>query len=71
MSERILRRKEVQQLTGLSCSTIYAFMQSDKFPKSINLGSSRMVGWSLSSIENWIETQCAQASSNSIDVGES
>jgi prophage regulatory protein len=60
MSERILRRKEVQQLTGLSCSTIYAFMKNNQFPKSLNLGG-RMVGWKLSSIENWIEAQCAKA----------
>lgn len=59
MSERILRRKEVQQLTGLSCSTIYAFMKNNQFPKSINLGG-RMVGWTLSSIENWIEAQCSK-----------
>jgi prophage regulatory protein len=61
MSERIIRRKEVQYLTGLSCTTIYDYMSKNQFPKSIQLGRGRMVGWTLTSIENWIEQQCAQA----------
>lgn len=60
MKERIIRRKEVQHLTGLSCTTIYDRMAKSEFPKNIPLGG-RMVGWKLSSIENWIEQQCAQS----------
>tara|TARA_B110000196_G_scaffold70119_1_gene59932 strand:- start:12562 stop:12777 length:216 start_codon:yes stop_codon:yes gene_type:complete len=71
MTERIVRLPEVKHLTGLSRTTIYSSMSNNQFPKNFSLGSSRMVGWTLSSIENWIEQQCAQASSNSIGVGES
>jgi len=35
-------------------------MASNEFPRSIPLGG-RMVGWKLSSIENWIENQAAKA----------
>ncbi len=71
VNERIIRLPEVKHLTGLSRTTIYSSMTKNQFPKSIQLGNGRMVGWTLSSIENWIEQQCAQASSNSIGVGES
>ena len=60
MIDRIIRRKEVEHLTGLSCSTIYERMSASEFPQSIPLGG-RMVGWRLSSIEGWIENQAAKA----------
>ena len=64
MIDRILRRKEVEHLTGLSCSTIYERMASNEFPRSIPLGG-RMVGWRVSAIEQWIETQTAKAGGQS------
>lgn len=64
MTDRILRRPEVEYLTGLSCTTIYDRMASNEFPRSIPLGG-RMVGWKLSSIENWIEGQAEKAGGQS------
>ena len=40
----ILRRKQVEQRTGLSRSTIYLRIQEGTFPRPINLGA-RAVGW--------------------------
>ena len=54
----ILRLKEVTALTGLSRSSIYAFMNAGRFPASMRLGE-RSVGWLAADIEEWIE-QCAQ-----------
>jgi len=54
----ILRLKEVTSLTGLSRSSIYAFMNAGRFPPSIRLGE-RSVGWLAADIEAWIE-QCTQ-----------
>lgn len=58
MSERILRRPEVQTRTGLSRSTIYDAMARGEFPKPIKLGL-RAVGWSEAEITAWLETRKA------------
>ncbi|MFN3828263.1 MAG: AlpA family transcriptional regulator [Micavibrio sp.] len=52
MNNRILRLPEVIKKTGLSRSSIYAYMPT-KFPTPIKLGE-RSVGWLESDIENWI-----------------
>lgn len=54
MSLKILRRKDVEEIVGLSRSTIYKLMSTGTFPRSIRLGP-RAVGWRLSDIEAWIE----------------
>jgi prophage regulatory protein len=41
----ILRRKQVEARTGLSRSTIYARISEGTFPKPIDLGGGRAVGW--------------------------
>jgi predicted DNA-binding transcriptional regulator AlpA len=40
----ILRRKQVEQRTGLSRSTIYLRIAQGTFPKTVSLGA-RAVGW--------------------------
>ncbi len=50
---RLIRRKEVQDKTGLGASSIYAMMKTGKFPKCLNL-SERRVAWLESDIDNWI-----------------
>ncbi len=56
MADKILRRHEVEACTGLSRSTIYAWMQKGSFPKPVGLGS-RLVGWRESDIAAWIEAR--------------
>lgn len=51
--ENILRLNNVINRTGLSKSSIYAFIKANKFPKSISLGL-RSVGWLESEINEWI-----------------
>lgn len=46
----ILRRRQVEQLVGLSRSTIYQRMRDGTFPRAVPLGG-RMVGWRASDIE--------------------
>ena len=53
---KILRLPEVMVITGLSRSSIYAFMKDDLFPKPINLGA-RAVGWLADDIEEWIQNR--------------
>jgi prophage regulatory protein len=49
----ILRRRYVEQRTGLSRSTLYQYMKDGAFPKPVQLGL-RAVGWLESDISKWI-----------------
>lgn len=51
--DRILRRPEVEQMTGLSRSEIYRRIALGVFPKARKLGSNA-VGWLLSEIQAYI-----------------
>lgn len=56
MTERILRRPEVEARTGLSRSTLYAMMADGEFPKPVLLGK-RAVGWPEATIGEWLESR--------------
>lgn len=58
--ERILRRPEVEYRTGLSRSTIYAWMELNEFPRPIALGA-RLVGWRESDVEAWLAAREVKA----------
>ena len=58
--EILLRRKQVEQLTGLSRSSIYSAMQCGAFPKPIRL-LGRSVAWTQSSVDQWIAARIAAA----------
>jgi len=51
--ERILKRGEVEHITGLSRSEIYRKIQSNTFPSPVRLGP-QAVGWRLSAVQAWI-----------------
>ena len=55
---RILRRKSVQEKTGLSRSSLYALEAAGNFPKSIQLGP-RAIGFLESEIDKWIAERVA------------
>jgi prophage regulatory protein len=61
MTDRILRRREVEARIGLSRSTIYEGMAEGVFPKPIKIGK-RAVGWPESAIVAWLEGRAALAS---------
>lgn len=52
----ILRRKQVEQRTGLSRSTIYLRVAQGTFPKAVSLGA-RAVGWLESEIDEWLNSR--------------
>ncbi|MBI1360011.1 MAG: AlpA family phage regulatory protein [Alphaproteobacteria bacterium] len=56
MPERVLRRREVEEVTGISCSQIYKLMSERAFPLPIRL-SANAVGWRYTAIREWIETR--------------
>ena len=51
--DRIIRAKEVQNLTGLSRTTLWRFENKGEFPRRVSLGASN-VGWKLSEVQRWI-----------------
>lgn len=50
---KILRLKQVMDMTGLARSTIYKLIAEGKFPHQIEL-TERSCGWVLSEVERWI-----------------
>jgi len=53
-AQRILRRREVEESTGLSRSTIYRRMRAGTFPAAIPLGG-RLVGWRAGDVEQFLK----------------
>lgn len=56
----ILRRPQVEQVTGLKRSTIYAWISQGLFPRPISLGG-RAVGWLASDIDAWLVCRIEQS----------
>lgn len=63
---RFIRIKEVENLTGISHSTIYKKIGEGTFPAQIKLGT-RVAVWVDETIQNWIRER---ASSSQILAGE-
>ena len=63
MVSPILRRPDVEAVTGLSRSTIYKWMDEGSFPKPVKLGP-RAVGWREEQIEAWIADRTGEVSSD-------
>lgn len=59
MAPKYLRRRAVEEITGLSRSTIYLLMSKGQFPRPIKL-TTKAVAWSEASIVDWLATR-AQA----------
>jgi len=53
--ERIIRKKEVLMIVGLSAVTIWRKEKKGEFPKRVKLGGNS-VGWLKSEIDQWIAT---------------
>ena len=53
---KILRRPEVEDITGLSRSAIYSKMEDGIFPQAIKL-SERSVGWLEHEVQDWLKNR--------------
>ncbi len=56
MIDMLLRRREVEEIVGLSRSSIYRMMESGDFPKSVKI-SRGAVRWRASDIKAWLESR--------------
>ena len=55
---KIIRRPDVEAVTGLSRSSIYEKMDKGTFPKAIKL-SERSVGWLEHEVQGWLKNRVA------------
>jgi len=55
-----LRRKAVEDITGLSRSTIYDLMGRGKFPRPVKL-TGKAVGWPETAIADWLASRAKAA----------
>ena len=53
---KLIRLPDVEQLTGLKKSTLYALSAKGEFPKVIKL-TERSSAWLMSEVEQWINTR--------------
>lgn len=51
---RILRKAEVQKLTGLSYTSIWRKEKAGEFPSRVRLGKNS-IGWRESSVMRWVD----------------
>ena len=56
MQDRLLRRREVERITGMSRASIYRLMQRGEFPRPVKVGSTA-VRWKESDLTAWIESR--------------
>jgi prophage regulatory protein len=50
---KIIRRRELLNLIGLSCSTQWRLEKAGQFPARVKLGKGS-VGWRLAEVEAWV-----------------
>jgi prophage regulatory protein len=60
---RMLRRKEVEALVGLSRSAIYDALKRNAFPKPTRVGR-RAVRWDYAEIRSWLAERATKAHSD-------
>lgn len=54
MTERLIRRPEVLNLTGMSKSTMYRHIAEGRFPRPVALGE-HAVAWRMSDLQRWMD----------------
>lgn len=56
MSQRYIRRPQVESMTGLSRSTIYRLMDEGDFPRPVRL-TGKAVGWPEQAVTDWLNSR--------------
>ena len=54
MVRELLRREEVEERFGISCSWIYCEMRAGRFPEPVRIGK-RAVRWRVAELDAWAE----------------
>jgi prophage regulatory protein len=53
---RIIRRTELQEITGVSVATLYRWINAGTFPGPVRLGPNS-VGWRSSEVQEWLDSR--------------
>jgi len=53
----LLRRKQVEALTGLARSTLYKLIGESKFPKPVQITDGGAVAWRSDAVAAWIDSR--------------
>jgi prophage regulatory protein len=61
-SRALLRRQQVEALTGLARSTIYKLIQTGDFPAPVRL-TAKSVAWPSEAVAAWIDTRVSTSKS--------
>ena len=56
MEEKLLRRRDVEELTGLSRASVYRLISEGEFPRPVRV-SATAVRWKASDIAAWIRSR--------------
>lgn len=63
---RLIRRSDVQRMTGLGASSIYQLQREGDFPQSVQV-SERRVAWVESEVAEWVSNRiAARTASNDV-----
>ena len=65
---RILRRREVERMLGISRSSIYAAVAAGELPAPVRLAANA-VGWVEAELIEWIESKIRQRDSTAHSLG--
>jgi prophage regulatory protein len=57
--KRIIRKKELRKIIGLSDPSIYRLEKDGQFPRRLQLGGNS-VGWLSTEVQEWIENKAAE-----------
>lgn len=61
LAARLLRLPDVQRITGLSRSTIYALIKEGRFPLQRRIAAN-VVAWSAAEVHSWVDNLLSQGS---------
>jgi len=61
MALKLLRLRAVEEMTGLSRSSLYRLIQLDQFPAPIQLTGARAVAWVAEEVEAWIQSRIVES----------
>lgn len=67
MEERLLRLREVENMTGMTRSTIYRKMPLGRFPRPYRLGEGGGVRWKKTEVDAWIAAMAATGGASKED----
>ena len=68
MENRLLRLEAVMNATGLSRSSIYAYMAAKTFPAAIKIGE-RSIAWEERAVREWVAARIAAHRKNAARAG--